>query len=93
MKLAPFPPFLFCLDESTIIISDDRLKEVVTTLQASASLPATPFQPVDDEEINDSLQEMSLDEHNIDIRQHFHVIDAFDLPQYKFDEHRKNFYL
>ncbi|KAI8881892.1 DNA polymerase epsilon, subunit B [Backusella circina FSU 941] len=62
-------------------------------LQTSASISATPFQRVEDEEINDSLQEMSLSEDPIDIQQHFHVIDAFDLPQYKYDEHRKNFYL
>lgn len=65
-------------------------------MQSSAAIAnaVTPFQRVVEEEINDSMQEMSIDEppnEIVDVTQHFHVISAFDLPNLKYDDHSRMF--
>jgi len=64
-------------------------------MQSSAAIAAslTPFQRVD-EEINDSLQDMSIQEaptEKVDVTQHFHVVDAFQLPKLVYDELTRSF--
>ncbi|KAF1802798.1 DNA polymerase alpha/epsilon subunit B-domain-containing protein [Mucor lusitanicus] len=65
-------------------------------MQSSAAIAAslTPFQRVD-EEINDSLQDMSIQEapaEKVDVTQHFHVVDAFNLPKLVYDELTRSFH-
>ncbi|KAG2234620.1 hypothetical protein INT48_003428 [Thamnidium elegans] len=64
-------------------------------MQSSAAIAATltPFQRAD-EEINESLQDMTIDETNlesVDVTQHFHVVDAFSMPKLVYDEHSRTF--
>lgn len=78
-----------------MIVNEDTIKEVISSIQSSAATANafTPFQKAD-EEINDSMQEMSIDENvkeTIDVTQHFHVVSAFDLPSLSYDEHSRLF--
>lgn len=71
------------------------IRDVITMMQSSAAIAATltPFQRAD-EEINDSLQDMTIDEQNVeavDVTQHFHVVDAFSMPKLVYDEHTRTF--
>lgn len=71
------------------------IRDVITMMQSSAAIAATltPFQRAD-EEINDSLQDMTIDEQNVeavDVTQHFHVVDAFSMPKLVYDEHARTF--
>lgn len=65
-------------------------------MERSAAIAAnlTPFQRAD-EEIMDSLQDMTIDESHsetIDVTQHFHVVDAFSMPRLSYDEHSRTFH-
>lgn len=64
-------------------------------MQSSAAIAATltPFQRAD-EDINESLQDMTIDEahiESVDVTQHFHVVDAFSMPKLVYDEHTRTF--
>jgi DNA polymerase epsilon subunit 2 len=83
------------IEERLIIVNESTIKEVITSMESSAAIASaiTPFQNTD-EEINDSMQEMSIDEpvnEAIDVTQHFHVVSAFDLPNLIYDEHSRLF--
>ncbi|KAI7900022.1 DNA polymerase alpha/epsilon subunit B-domain-containing protein [Cokeromyces recurvatus] len=82
-------------EERLVIVDENTIREVITTMQSSAAIAATltPFQRVE-EEINDSLQEMSIDDaptEVVDVTQHFHVVSAFNLPKLTYDEHSRAF--
>ncbi|KAI9483679.1 MAG: DNA polymerase alpha/epsilon subunit B-domain-containing protein [Benjaminiella poitrasii] len=83
-------------EERLVIVDENTIRNVITTMQTSAAIAATltPFQRVE-EEINDSLQEMSIDDapstEVVDVTQHFHVVSAFDLPKLTYDEHTRVF--
>ncbi|KAL0088647.1 DNA polymerase alpha/epsilon subunit B-domain-containing protein [Phycomyces blakesleeanus] len=76
------------------IVDKSSLVEVVESLQTSAAASAalTPFTRPD-EDIDNSLQSLSINEvkEAIDIAQHFHVVDSFDVPRLTYDYHRKAF--
>lgn len=78
-----------------MIVDESTIRDVITMMHSSAAIAATltPFQRAD-EEINDSLQDMSIDESStevIDVTQHFHVVDAFGMPRLLYDEHTRTF--
>ncbi|KAL9552178.1 hypothetical protein PS6_004621 [Mucor atramentarius] len=82
-------------EETLVIVNESTVRDVITTMQSSAAIAAslTPFQRVD-EEINDSLQDMSIQEaptEKVDVTQHFHVVDAFQLPKLVYDELTRSF--
>jgi DNA polymerase epsilon subunit 2 len=87
---------LSILEETLVIVNESTIRDVITTMQSSAAIAAslTPFQRVD-EEINDSLQDMSIQEaptEKVDVTQHFHVVDAFSLPKLVYDELTRSFH-
>lgn len=64
-------------------------------MQNTAAIAAslTPFQKAD-VELNDSLQDMTIQEapaEIVDVTQHFHVVDAFSLPRLVYDENTRTF--
>ncbi|CAO3653760.1 unnamed protein product [Mucor hiemalis] len=64
-------------------------------MHSSAAIAATltPFQRAN-QEINNSLQDMTIDEdkdETVDVTQHFHVVDATDMPRMTYDEHTRTF--
>ncbi|KAI8991954.1 DNA polymerase alpha/epsilon subunit B-domain-containing protein [Mycotypha africana] len=67
------------------------------TTSAAIAQTLTPFQK-SQEEISDSFEGMSIQgedeaaKENIDVAQHFHVVGAFDMPRYVFDENSNTFY-
>lgn len=78
-----------------MIVDEAMIRDVIITMQSSAAIAATltPFQRAD-EEINDSLQDMTIDEQSaetVDVTQHFHVVDAFSMPKLVYDEHTRAF--
>lgn len=79
-----------------MIVNESTIRDVITIMQKSAVIASslTPFQRAD-EEIMDSLQDMTIDESNtetIDVAQHFHVVDAFTMPRLSYDEHTRTFH-
>jgi DNA polymerase epsilon subunit 2 len=84
------------LDEQIVIVNEATIRDVITMMHSSAAIAAslTPFQKAD-QDINDSLQDMTIDENNnesVDVTQHFHVVDAFDMPKMIYDEHTRTFH-
>ncbi|KAI8080717.1 DNA polymerase alpha/epsilon subunit B-domain-containing protein [Gilbertella persicaria] len=82
-------------DERQVIVDEATIREVISSIRHSAAVAAslTPFQR-EDEAINDSLQEMTIDEppeQAVNVAQHFHVVSAFDLPRFKYDEQTRTF--
>lgn len=83
------------VDERIVIVDEATIRDVITMMHSSAAIAATltPFQRAD-QEINDSLQDMTIDEdknETVDVTQHFHVVDATDMPRMTYDEHTRTF--
>ncbi|KAI8333436.1 DNA polymerase alpha/epsilon subunit B-domain-containing protein [Chlamydoabsidia padenii] len=80
-------------DQSVVIVDKASLEQVIQALQteAAAATVKTPFQK--DYDLQDSLQDMSINEavDTIDVTQHLHVADAFKMPRLQYDYHRKLF--
>lgn len=82
-------------DERIVIVNEATIRDVITMMHSSAAIAATltPFQRAD-QDINDSLQDMTIDEDKdeaVDVTQHFHVVDAMDMPRMTYDEHTRTF--
>ncbi|KAI8349192.1 DNA polymerase alpha/epsilon subunit B-domain-containing protein [Choanephora cucurbitarum] len=82
-------------EEKQVIVDEGTMREVISSIRHSAAVAAslTPFQREDDA-INDSLQEMTIDEpfeEVVNVAQHFHVVSAFDLPRMRYDEQARTF--
>lgn len=98
------------IDKQIVIVNEATIKEVIIMMQSTAvtaaSLTHSQHRGDTGEEadtINDSLQDMSIDEYGqsqnynqsqidiIDVTQQFHVVDAFDMPRMLYDEHTRTF--
>ncbi|KAI7871797.1 DNA polymerase alpha/epsilon subunit B-domain-containing protein [Spinellus fusiger] len=81
-------------DNTSPIVDKASLAQVVESLQTSAAAAAalTPFIRVE-EDIDNSLESLTINEFDkdIDISQHFHVVNAFDMPRLHYDYHQKMF--
>ncbi|KAI8379698.1 DNA polymerase alpha/epsilon subunit B-domain-containing protein [Radiomyces spectabilis] len=80
-------------DQQAIIVDKASLQAVVTSLQTSAATAAvlTPFNRED--QIQESLQDMTISERSepVNVHDHFHVVEAFDMPKLQYDYHSKAF--
>lgn len=85
--------FILLIDQSSVIVDKASLEQIIHGLrvEAEAASVKTPFQKDDD--LQDSLQDMSINEDGdtIDVTQHFHAADAFQMPRLQYDYHRKAF--
>lgn len=74
---------LYDTDENMFVKKSD-LESLITSLHG-----VTPTRVEND--INSGIQDMTIDDKPIDIAQHFHVVDAFDMPRMYYDIRRKGF--
>ncbi|KAJ8653970.1 hypothetical protein O0I10_010419 [Lichtheimia ornata] len=70
-------------DENMFVKKND-LESLITSLNN-----VTPSRIEND--INSGIQDMTIDDGPIDITQHFHVVNAFDMPRMYYDIRRKGF--
>lgn len=67
-----------------MFVKKNDLESLITSLNN-----VTPSRIEND--INSGIQDMTIDDGPIDITQHFHVVNAFDMPRMYYDIRRKGF--